>query len=199
MTPPRPLAARLRLDLLALATLSLLCVACGSHYKVIKASGPPSALRGAVEVKVAFDYTDFVVEGRSEENWVTEKTAKDPEYGKTWTDLKARFETKFLDGFTSVWPTSARLAEGETPAEGTTVAVVKVRELDIGRLIPFATRNSKIDVRVRYTRKEDPDAEIAIKGEDTPSLTNPSIFQHVGRIGHYLGRVSAIFVEDQQK
>ena len=53
-------------------------------------------------------------------------------------------------------------------------------------------------VELRRHRKADPDDEIQILGADTPSLTNPSIFQHVGHIGAYLGGISARFLADKQ-
>lgn len=185
--------------LFGLALLALLCAACGSRYTVITESGPPSALKGVTEAAVSFDYSKLVVEGRSEADWVAAKTAEEAEYEKTWADLKARFETHYMQGFTRGWPAAARLAEGEQPGEGAVRVIVEVRQLDMGRLIPFATTQSVISVRVKWNRKAEPDDEIQIQGADTPSLTNPSIFQHVGHIGAYLGGISARFLTDKQE
>lgn len=185
--------------LFGLALLALLCAACGSRYTVITESGPPSALKGATQAVVSFDYAKLVVEGRSETEWVARKTAEEADYEKTWADLKARFETHYMQGFTRGWPAASRLAEGEQPAEGAVRVVVDVRQLDMGRLVPFATTQSVITTRVKWNRKAEPDDEIQIQGADTPSLTNPSIFQHVGHIGAYLGGISARFLADKQE
>ena len=52
----------------------LVATGCGHGYDVLLASGPPSALRGAPEVAVTFDYGTLRVERQSEASWVAEKS-----------------------------------------------------------------------------------------------------------------------------
>lgn len=166
-------------------------------WKVVKESGPPSALAGASAVAVQFDYSSIVVEGMSQDAWVAQQKAKDAEYEKSWADLKSRFEEHYLEGFRDGWGAATRLAEGAAKPEGTVLVVVKVNSLDMGHYIPFATSRSQVTVNVVWDRKA-PDDEIMITGSDTPSLVNASIYQHVGHIGAYLGKVSAKFLSSKQ-
>lgn len=177
--------------------LVLLVGACSVPWKVVKESGPPSALSGASAVAVQFDYASLIVEGMSESAWVAQQKAKDGEYEKTWADLKARFEEHYMGGFSGEWGPVGRVAAGAPKPENTILVQVKINSLDMGHYIPFATSRSQITVNVVWDAKG-PEDEIMITGSDTPSLVNPSIFQHVGHIGNYLGKVSAKFLSTKQ-
>lgn len=191
---PKPWAWLTQLTLL----LSVVLLGgCSVPWKVVKESGPPSALAGASAVAIQFDYSAITVEGMTQEAWVEQQKAKDAEYEKSWADLKARFEDHYVEGFQGEWGAATRLAAGAPKPEGTTLVVVKVNSLDMGHYIPFATSRSQVTVNVVWDRKA-PDDEIIITGSDTPSLVNPSIFQHVGHIGNYLGTVSAKFLASKQ-
>lgn len=63
--------------------------------------------------------------------------------------------------------------------------------------IPFSNARSSVTINVVWTAKA-PDDEIMITGSDQPSLVNVSIFQHIGHIGDYLGKVSAKFLRSKQ-
>ena len=170
---------------------------CSVPWKVVRESGPPSALAGASAVAVQFDYASLSVEGKSEADWVAQQKAKEADYDKTWGDLKARFESTYLAGFSDVWGAAARLADGAAKPENTILVQVKVNSLEMAHYIPFSTAKSQVTINVVWTAKA-PDDEIMITGSDQPSLINVSIFQHVGHIGDYLGKVSAKFLQSKQ-
>lgn len=73
-----------------------------------------------------FDYSDVIVEGKSEADWVAQQKAKDAEYEKSWADLKARFESTYLAGFSDEWGAVARHADGAAKPDGTILVQVKV-------------------------------------------------------------------------
>jgi hypothetical protein len=170
---------------------------CSVPWKVVRESGPPSALVGASAVAVQFDYSALIVEGKTEADWVAQQKAKEAEYEKTWGDLKARFESTYLAGFSDEWGAVGRLAAGAAKPENTIVVQVKVNSLEMAHYIPFSTAQSQVTINVVWTAKA-PDDEIMITGADQPSLVNISIFQHVGHIGDYLGKVSAKFLKSKQ-
>jgi len=195
ITHSKPAWLRVRLSLLF--SLMMLAAGCSVPWKVVRESGPPSALAGAGAAAIQFDYSALLVEGMTQEAWVQQQTAKDPEYEKSWTDLKARFEKYYLEGFQAGWGTATVLAPGAAKPSGTVLVLVKVNTLDMGHYIPFATTRSQVTVNVVWDAAG-PEDEIMIVGSDTPSITNPSIFQHVGHIGGYLGKVSAKFLSSKQ-
>lgn len=185
------------LSLLLAIGAGVLGTGCGVPWKVVKESGPPSALAGARVVAVEFDYAQLVIEGKTETDWVAAQKAKDPDYEKTWGDLKTRFESTYLAGFGEEWGGVARLADGATKPAGTIVVQVKVNSLEMAHYNPFSNAKSQVTVNVVWTA-EAPDDEIMITASDRPSLVNVSIFQHVGHIGDYLGKVSAKFLRSKQ-
>jgi hypothetical protein len=67
----------------------------------------------------------------------------------------------------------------------------------MGHYIPFATSRSQVTVNVVWDANG-PEDEIMVTGTDTPTLINASIFQHVGHIGQYLGKVSAKYLSTKQ-
>jgi hypothetical protein len=178
-------------------SLLLLLGGCSVPWKIVKESGPPSALTGAGAVAIQFDYSALLVEGMSQEAWVAQQKAKEPEYEKSWTDLKARLEEYYVQGFQDGWGTATRLAPGAAKPEGTILVLVKVNTLDMGHYIPFATSRSQVTVNVVWDANG-PEDEIMVTGTDTPTLINASIFQHVGHIGQYLGKVSAKYLSTKQ-
>ena len=170
---------------------------CSVPWKVVKESGPPSALAGAGAVVVQFDYSPLRVEGLTQDEWVAKKKEKEADYDKTWTDLKARLESTYLAGFSDVWGAVGRLADGAPKPENTIVVQVKVNSLEMAHYIPFSSAQSQVTVNVVWDAKA-PDDEIMITGSDQPTLINVSIFQHIGHIGEYLGKVSAKFLQSKQ-
>lgn len=175
----------------------LLLGGCSVPWKIVKESGPPSALTGAGAVAIQFDYSTLLVEGMSQNAWVEQQKAKEPEYEKSWTDLKARLEEYYVQGFQDGWGTATRLAPGAAKPEGTILVLVKVNTLDMGHYIPFATTRSQVTINVVWD-VEGPEDEIMVTGTDTPTLINASIFQHVGHIGQYLGKASAKYLTTKQ-
>ncbi len=196
--PPNPalLPSLLGKLTLALATL-LLLGGCSVPWKVVRESGPPSALVHAGAVAIQFDYSSMLVEGMSQDAWVSQQKAKEAEYEKTWGDLKARFEDAYLNGFRGEWGSAARLAEGAAKPDGTILVQVKVNSLDMGHFIPFATTNSQVTINVVWDAKG-PDDEIMVTGTETPSVVSTSIFQHIGNLGGFLGKASAEFLASKQ-
>lgn len=199
--PPRretpPLLAWLSAKLTLMLSVLLVLGGCSVPWKVVKESGPPSALTGAGAVAIQFDYSALLVEGMSQDAWVEQQKAKEPNYEKSWTDLKARLEEYYVQGFQDGWGTATRLAPGAAKPEGTILVLVKVNTLDMGHYIPFATTRSQVTINVVWDAAG-PQDEIMVTGTDTPSLINASIFQHVGHIGQYLGKVSAKYLTTKQ-
>jgi hypothetical protein len=161
----------------------LLMSGCGPAWKVIRASGPPSALAGASEVAVAFDYSKMVVEGRTEAAWVAEKTAEDAKYESTWADLKGRFEAAVLEGVRANFP-KAQLAKGGESL----VMQIQPEIFKMGKFIPYVLPPTKIDARIVFLSGGNATDEIQLMRSYSPSLVQPSVFNHIGPVGQAIGR-----------
>lgn len=121
----------------ALALAATLCLT--GCIIMAQPAGPPSALKGVSSVAVQFDYTGLLVSGmgsaKTEAEWVAVKTAEDPEYGKTWADLKAKWEEHYfaaLSGSSSVPVT--RTVHGEVVRSEVRQVLPRKAALDLAGL-----------------------------------------------------------------
>ena len=156
---------------------------CGPAWKVVKVSGPPSALAASNDIALAFDYSQMFVEGRTEQDWVTTKVAEDAKYTETWADLKGRFEEAVLAGLRSEFPGAHPVAAGP----GDTVMVVQVRNFKLGKFIPFVLPPTVMDAELIFQVGGQATDEISLARSYPSSLYQPSVFNHIGPVGQQLG------------
>lgn len=165
------------------ALLVGLLSSCGPPWKVVRVSGPPSALANASDVALAFDYSQMSVEGRPEADWVSAKTAEDAKYPDTWADLKGRFEEAVLTGLRSQYPGAHSASAGQ----GDVVMVVQVRQFKLGKLIPFVLPPTVMDAELIFQVGGQATDEISLMRSYPSSLTSPSVFNHIGPVGQQFG------------
>jgi hypothetical protein len=182
-----------RLSLLAVAVA--FTAGCSPGWRVMRVSGPPSALRGAGEVAVAFDYSMMSVEGRTENDWVAAKTAEDAQYPATWADLKGKFEAAVLFGLRDVYPAAHPITAG---GQTQVVVWVQVRAFQLGKYIPFVMPRTVVDAEVVYVAGGQPVEEISVLRQYPPSVVQPSVFQHIGPVGQSLGVAAGRYLNSRQ-
>ena len=178
-----------------------LMTGCGVPWTVIKQSGPPSALKGASQVVVSFDYTGMMVGGmagdKPEAQWVAEKSAEEEDYAKTWGDVKGSFEQNYVDEFTAHSPIAATRGQVGAPVPDNAVGlVVKLSNFQIGKYLVFGAKQSTVTVVHTWMRGGAVVDEIQTRSVVTPSLVNPSIQKHVVGLGGQSGEFAAAFLED---
>lgn len=171
-----------RTSLFSAALLVGLFSGCGPSWKVIKASNP-SALAGASDVAVAFDYSQMVVEGKPVADWTAAKTAEDAKYPETWNDLMGKFEAAVLDGIKGSYPTAHPVAAG--PAAVTMVVTPKTFKM--GKFIPFVMPPTMIDSSLVFQVGGQTTDEIKMMYSYPSSLTQPSVFNHISHVGRNFG------------
>jgi hypothetical protein len=169
--------------LIGAALLVGLLSGCGPAWKVVKVSGPPSALTASNDVALAFDYSQMFVEGRAEADWVAAKTAEDAKYPETWADLKGRFENAVLTGLRSEYPNAHLVSAGP----GDTVMVMQVRSFKLGKFIPFVLPPTVMDAEILFQISGQTTDEISLVRSYPSSITQPSVFNHIGSVGQQLG------------
>jgi hypothetical protein len=169
--------------LLGSALLIALLSGCGPNWKVVKVSGPPSALAATNDVALAFDYSQMFVEGRTEADWVATKTAEDAKYPETWADLKGRFEAAVLSGLRSEVPNAHHVNQGA----GQVVMVMQVRDFKLGKFIPFALPPTVMGAEILFQVGGQTTDEISLVRSYPSSITQPSVFNHIGPVGQALG------------
>ena len=188
-----PLQARLTLGFAAVLLAGTL-TGCGPGWKVVRTSGPPSALATASDVAVAYDYSHMLVEGRTEQEWVADKTAEDANYATTWHDLKARFEEAVLEGLQKEYPS----AHTVQTSPGNVVMVVQVQRFKLGKFIPFVLPPSVVEAALVWQVGGQPTDEITLRRDFPSSVYNPSVFNHIKPIGLAIGKAGGKFLASQQ-
>lgn len=162
---------------------------CGPAWKVVRVSGPPSALAGATDLAVAFDYGQMVVEGKPEADWVAAKTAEDANYPTTWADLKGKFEAAVMEGVQSQVPSAHRVEAGV----GNAVMVVQMRDFKLGKFIPFYQPPTVMNGNLVFQVGGQGGDEINLVRSYPASITQPSVFNHIGHVGRAIGTAGGQF------
>ena len=183
-----------RLSLLGAVLVFASFTACGPPWKVVRVSGPPSALSGQTDVAIAFDYSRMYVEGRTEQDWMTAKTAEDPRYPTTWADLKGRFEAAVVRGMQAQFPSAHAVQAGP----GSPVMVVEVHSFRLGKFIPFVMPPTVLEASLIFQVGGLATDEIALTRSYPASITQPSVFNHIPWIGDAFGRAGGSLLSSKQ-
>lgn len=249
-----------------LGTLSLMLASCIIQFRPMEPK-EPSPLQLATSLQVEFDYSGLMVSGmggaKSEAEWVQVKSAEDPEYPKTWAELKSKWEASFFEGLASGSPlpvsrapvapaaASARapgssdvlLAQADAaaqpvqaatseaqptatdanlaapaaspaapapaepapatptaaPFDGVLTVRVALNSLHMGKYIPMFTQKAQVQVLNTWWASGRMVADSNDKAEYAPTITTPSVFQHIQVLGNDAGRRAAGFLRKQHK
>jgi hypothetical protein len=154
-------------------------------------------------VAVSFDYTGLMVGGmggdKPEAQWVAEKSAEEPAYQQTWADLKSKWETSVMEGLAAGSPVPVTRSTGTPVAADAADVTIQLNRLQIGKYIVVAAKASAVEVTDTWARGGQIVDVIRTKSAITPSLMQPSIFQHVVFMGKNTGKVSGKFLSNAQK
>jgi hypothetical protein len=178
-------------------------VGCGVPWQVVKQSGPPSALKGASAIAVSFDYTGMIVGGmggdKPEAQWVAEKSAEDANYQQTWTDLKSKWELAVTEGLAASSGVPVTRGTGTPVGSEAADVTIQLNNLQVGKYIVVGAKASAVQVTHTWSRGGQVVDEITTKTSVTPSMTQPSIFQHVAVMGKTTGKLGGKFFVKAQK
>lgn len=183
---------RCRLSRFPLLALAVLFVGCGPSWKVIRASGPPSALKDVNEVAIRFDYASMSVEGMNESEWVTQKSAEDVQYPNTWADLKGRLEAAVLEGLRDQVPLAQPL--GPSVAPGVAVLTVQVHGFRLGKFVPVVLPPTVVQAGLVWQVGGQVADEIFVERSFPSSILAPSVFNHIGPVGQRIGETAGRFL-----
>ncbi len=161
---------------------------CGPPWRVVRAS---QALRGAGEVGVMFDYSQLMIEGLGEADFVQSKLREDPAYNKTWSDLKAKFEVNVLDGLRVEYPPAKPLGTGAPPQ---VVLIVQPRSLQMGKYIYVTSTPTVVDAELLYQVGGQVTDELMVRRAISASMVMPSVFQHISPVGQGIGRAAGAYL-----
>ena len=182
-----------RLTVSAVGAMMTLSIGCGPSFKVIRQSGPPSALSSIENVSVQFDYSKLYVGGESEAAWVKKKTEEDADYAKTWEDLKNRLEAAFVTSFRGAAGVGERGNLGDRTSAGEAALVVQVKEIAVGKYIPFYAPPTRANADAVFKVDGEATDGVVVGGASSHSLRRPSVFQHIEPVGSQMGNTAGRF------
>lgn len=174
--------------------------ACGPSWTVIRESGPPSALKQVAILNVVFDYSGTLVEDMPVNEWIKKKTVEEPDYKARYLKMMSTFEEKFIEGFynkAGYRYALRRFQPGTRPGKRTAVVHVHINSLEIGAYIPFANPPTEISVNVLWHISGVVVDEINLIEESTHSIIEPSVHQHIQKLGLIIGSETAEFFLDK--
>ena len=181
---------------LSFALFSFALVGCGTAWKVVKDGGSPPPLKGAGPLTVSFDYSKLVIGGKSEQAFVEEKMQKEPDYQKTWGDLKSSFETNFVTGLAGGY--SPGVQAGPPGPQGAHVIVFPTL-MTMGKYIVVAATATRVDANLAFTVNGAPADEIAVTGSQSATAITPSVHQHMPGVASYMGKITSKFLASKNK
>jgi hypothetical protein len=181
---------------LTLVLVAFASVGCGTAWKVVKDGGSPPPLKGAGPLTVSFDYSRLVVGGKSEQQFVQEKMEKEPDYQKSWGDLKLAFETNFVTGLANGYTSGVSI--GPAGPQGAHVVVYPTL-LTMGKYMVVAATATRVDANLAFMVNGQPADEIAVTGSQGATLVTPSVHQHMPGVASYMGKITSKFLASKNK
>lgn len=184
---------RLR-TLVAVALLTFAALGCGPPWRVIRASGPPSALAGASHVGVVFDYSLLMMGGMPEAQWLA---TQPPEDQSSYLTVRASMEEHFL------LELSSRLAsEGMVVVRGTGAEphqlVVRYTRIEMGFYRFMVNRPSELDANLAFGPAGTLSDEISIRTSREANMANASIEERMDWCARRAAQLAAEYLRRAQ-
>jgi len=175
---------------MTIAMVAAIGLSCATNK--VKSAWPPSALAGARRVTISFNYSRFRVAGMGEAEFVQRQTASDgPDFPTRWWNLKASYESAFIEGFNHEWPGGSVAAPPGSAGVG---LVVVPDSLELGRFTEPTVMLATMGWIVRGRAVE----EIQLVEESRKSMLGGRFAQQAGRIGRTMGEKAARYLSSRQ-
>lgn len=169
---------------------SLASVAC-TPYTVVQQSGPPSALLGVQEVQVRFDWSQVRVLGKTEAEYLSEKSAEDQQ---DFLKIKGETDAAILEGMASE-AAGVRFVPGTTqPDPATPSVVVQYVDVQTGIFTYAFNMPSKLLARFMWAKGGQVTDVIDAKAMVGASITTPSDHQRMEMAGRSVGKSAGRFL-----
>jgi len=163
-------------------------------YTVVQQSGPPSALQGAQQITVSFDWSQVLVLGKPEAAYLAEKTAEEQ---ADFQVIKQETDAAVLQGLQENGGPGVAFAVAAADPAAPSV-VVQYLEVQTGIYTYVVNLPSKVRTRFLWSRDGKVTDVIETRAMVAASLTTPSDHQRMGMVGRLLGKAAGKFVVKSQ-
>jgi hypothetical protein len=171
--------------------IALLCLAACAPYTVLRSSGPPSALRGARNMGLTFDFSRMMLGTETEAEFVARKTPGEVD------DLE-RIKQGFAHGFRaelSDW--SGGVGFAGTAVQGNDIIVLTVAPMymRLGKYTFMYSETTELAVRCRWSRGGEVLDEIESLVRVDPGPLQPEQIQRVEYGARLLARFCGRYIK----
>lgn len=174
----------------------LLTVSGCSPWRVVRESGPPSAIRGANHINVHFDYTIASLGGRSEQAWLASQPQEDQQ---AYFEVKQNLEQAFLQALASNVSVPVQHVPQPGAAPGGALCIVRVTKIEQGKYVVVFAMDSELDANLEWAPGGQPITDIiAIQTTVAATMTRPAIIQRMRVAATRLGELAARFFQSKQ-
>lgn len=167
-----------------------------SPYTVVQKSGPPSALAGVKQVQVRFDWSQVRVLGKSEADYLAEKSAEER---ADFEVIKQETDAAIMEGLTGTVGAGVSFTTGAGPLDPAQPAVtVQYVDVQTGIFTPVYSTPSKVAARFSWGRDGKWSDVIDTKAMVGASMSTPSDHQRMGMAGKMIGKAAGKFFVEAQ-
>jgi acetyl-CoA acetyltransferase len=160
---------------------------------VIKKSGPPSALKDVSAMAVQFDYSQVMLGGKTEQQWLAEQP---PEDKKKYQDVKKTINDAFFSAIRNELP---GIQINKAPADAPVTLQVQYTLIEQGKYAVVFAMDSKLQSNVAFRKGGQVTDKIHTKVVIDANVTQPSIHQRMGMAARELARRAAMYVRRAQQ
>lgn len=179
---------------LVLVTLLFAAVGCGPPWRVIRASGPPSALVGMSHVGVVFDYSMLMMGGMPEAQWLA---TQPPEEQASYLAVRASMEEHFLLELSSQLGREGMVVVRATGGEPHQI-VVRYTRIEMGFYRFMVNMDSVLDSNLAFGPAGTISDEISIHLSRQANMANASIEERLGWCSARAAQLAAEYVRRAQ-
>lgn len=180
------------LDLLLLATIGLVMMACSPGYKIVKQATPNPFLGAKTFVVLPVDFTGLNVGGNSEEEHLAKKEDKQAESFQADKDGLSQLFINELKSDAASEGIGIQAAAGEV---ATFIIKPMVSFIEPGWYAGIMASPSKVQMTVKITDKDGNELdEIFIEHGTQSGITNPASGQRLRSDGEAIGGITASYI-----
>ena len=173
--------------------LSLALIGCGPPWRVRFASGPPSALATVQSIGVSLDYSQLMMGGQPEAQWLA---TQPPDDQASYVDARAATEQAFMEELArEMAPIPVQRMTG---AESH-VLVVSPTFLEMGFYRFIMNRPTEMRAILTFVMAQQPTDEIEVRATEDATAMQPAIITRMQRCGQYFARLTSRYVRDAQR
>ncbi len=175
--------------------LLFLLAACGPQWTTVQQSGPPSALRDATAVTVAFDYDDLLVRDLPVQSYLA---GLDPQERAELEQVLEAMATGFLAELTVALPVRVRPASG-APGPNEVRVTVRFRAMELGRHRVHRRIDSQLFTDLVWSVGQTPTDVIRLRTRVQASSSHPVTIERMQVAAERTAQAAAAFFELEQR